>query len=464
LLINPRALFQADFQLSYLAAFSIILFTPIISSAFARNLGNSDDDRGLKHQVNKFIIEGLHVVFVVQLVLIPVLLYYYHQFTLLGFITNLISVPITMCVIVLGILSLVAQFVLPFIAFPFFWITGFAAMILDRVATTAASLPGVLNYGSPMPWWAIGVYYLVLFSGSYMYGIHTPLGRLKGKAQFLISICCLVCLLVWLPVFGGNNGELRVWFLDVGQGDAIYIESPNRNNILIDAGRHSPTDIGEKVISPFLSARGVDNLDLVVATHPDADHIGGIPSVLGNFDVNLLLESGAHGDSQIYSQYKASIHSSGTTRLEVDRGDEILGFLPARVKVLHPSPHWKAGKDKNNASIVLWIELGDASFMFTGDVEEPVEKELVTQGFPLDSTVLKAGHHGSEKATSEVFLDSVVPLIVVFSCGKNNIYKHPHPSVVNRCKQKGIRIYRTDKNGCVSMATNGNYIRIFTEE
>jgi competence protein ComEC len=327
----------------------------------------------------------------------------------------------------------------------------------------SSSLPFAAVKMTSFPWWAVGIYYGLLFGGSYFVGLRTPIEQLRGKAQFLIIAAALCALLVWIPIIQAPQQVLEVFFLDVGQGDAMYLSFPNDHNMLIDAGRGHPQRIGERVITPFLNARGIDSIDVVVATHSDADHIGGMVNVLENFFVGFLIEGGSFSETKSFRDYRNTARKAGIPILIVKRDDEIKGFKPGKILVLNPSPDLLGKYDTNNDSVVLYIVYRNAAFLFTGDAEEPAEQSMISSGNEMRAMVLKAGHHGSRSGSSEEFLDVVRPEIVVFSCGKNNRYGHPHPEVLERCQQREMRWYRTDENGCITMKTNGKSLVITTE-
>lgn len=464
LLANPRALFQADFQMSYLAVFAIFMLKPVLQELFYFHPTEFSQHRKVVGFLNRYVLDPVQVVIAVQLFLLPILVYYYHRFPLVGFISNVVAVPITFFIILFGGIFLICSVFLPLFVPIFAFLTAFSAECLRFFTHLFAGLPYAAIYMKELPWWAIAIYYMLLLGGSYIQGLRTPIARLRGKAQFVVVVCALFGLLVWLPIFQRSERLLYAFFLDVGQGDSIYLEFPNDNNLLIDGGRNFPSDMGEKVIAPFLFARGVDELNAVVATHPDADHIGGLIYILENFFVETLMESGSAAETKTFKLLLQAARETGTPVVKVKRSDELKGFSPARVLVLNPSPESLGRFGTNNDSIVLRIQYNKVAFLFTGDAEELAERSIANSEQEVKADVLKAGHHGSRSSTSTAFLERVSPKVVVFSCGKDNRYGHPHPEVLERCRERGIKYYRTDEQGCITITTNGRSLRLQTEK
>jgi competence protein ComEC len=252
-----------------------------------------------------------------------------------------------------------------------------------------------------------------------------------------------------LPV----SNALEVTFLDVGQGDAILIEAPNDVDVLIDGGR-------TKKILDLLSAElpfGDDTIDVVIATHPDADHVGGLPFVLDTYTVDKVFEPGVSSSTQTYQAFQSRIRDKKIERILARRGMRIVLDAEKNIvlDILYPDRD-TTGWETNEASIIARLSYGTTSFLLTGD--SPVEKELYLvkhDGIALQSSVLKLGHHGSKTSSSESFLKTVAPLYAIISAGKNNSYGHPHPSVLSRLNQLHIPYLETSKMGSIRFVTDG---------
>ncbi|AVK86114.1 competence protein [Lysinibacillus sp. B2A1] len=264
---------------------------------------------------------------------------------------------------------------------------------------------------------------------------------------FLLAGCTEVLKTEKVPVTAGQ--EMRVHFLDVGQGDSIFIESANDKTMLVDGGVKGA---GQQVVS-YLKELGVNKLDIVVATHPDADHIGGLIPVLQSIDIGQFYDSGKVHTSQTFEEMLTLIDTKNIPYHVPTTGENIAFDDDLIVKVLNANEH---ATDNNDASIVLKIMYGNVSFLLTGDAEIALEKDMLQND--IQATVLKAGHHGSNTSSSEKFIQAVHPEVTVLSYGEGNKYGHPHAEVVERLQAVGSKIYATAEAGTVIVSTDGvNY-------
>lgn len=251
------------------------------------------------------------------------------------------------------------------------------------------------------------------------------------------------------------EGELQVHFIDVGQGDSIYIRTPSKN-ILIDAGERGDT------VVDYLQGLAVDSLDLVICTHPHSDHIGGLVDVLEAIEVKEVIDPGVVHTSKTFEKYltlideKDIVFTEGRAGDTRDLGDGVL------LELLHPAQPKE--NDLNNASIVARLTFRKISFLFTGDAEKKSEKEILGRGFDVSSTILKAGHHGSSTSTGEDFLKAVSPETVVIMCGEGNSYGHPHEETIELLAEYDIDVYRTDISGTIVVTTDGKTYDVTTEK
>ncbi|NLG48827.1 MAG: MBL fold metallo-hydrolase [Chloroflexi bacterium] len=241
--------------------------------------------------------------------------------------------------------------------------------------------------------------------------------------------------------------SLQVHFIDVGQGDAILIVAPDGKTMLIDGGE-SNTGVVE-----YLRSVGVQQLDLMVATHPHADHIGGLVDVLEEIPVAEVVTNGQMHTSRTYERLLDGIAAAGAVYTEVKRGDRVqLGGLT--FDVLHPT----SGEDDdlNNSSVVLRLVYNQVAFLFTGDAEAQVEADILAAGQPVNATILKLGHHGSHTSSTAEFLAHVQPEVAVYSAEIGNSYGHPHAETLAALAKIGTQVYGTDVNGTVIVTSDGS--------
>ena len=255
-----------------------------------------------------------------------------------------------------------------------------------------------------------------------------------------------------------TTGDLKAYFLDVGQGDSSVILFRDKV-ILIDAG---DTGRGDTVVRA-LQDLGVRKIDLLVATHPHADHIGGMNDVLANFEVAKVLDSGLPTSSTLYEKFLLTIDRKQIPYIVAERGQTIDIDPALRLLVLSP-PEERTSDDLNTNSIVLRVSYGTVNLLYTGDATIPAEEALVKSGYPLDAQVLKVGHHGSSGATSAVFLHRVNPQVAIMSLGKGNDYGHPHRETLERLKAAGPTVFRTDMDGTIRVESDGNTLSVTTEK
>lgn len=274
------------------------------------------------------------------------------------------------------------------------------------------------------------------------------------KILFILVVFFAVCSLVlWsLVFFRSEVAPLEVTMLDVGQGDAFFIESPGGTQVLIDGGRGTEVLRELSKVMPFWDR----SLDLVIATHPDADHIGGLVGIFERFDVARILEASVENDTATFRAYRKRVESEGASRISPARGTRIILDGSAVLTVL--SRDVSTASKTNEASIIVRLDYGETSFLFTGDAVTRNEHELLRFHHLLDTDVLKVGHHGSVTSTSAEFLSAVSPDIALISVGADNRYGHPHREVLDRLSSSGADIIRTDTEGTVRLLSDGTNI------
>ena len=291
------------------------------------------------------------------------------------------------------------------------------------------------------------------------------------------ALCLLIELISYIPGVSFNGwsdisaalgmtqprvtaeGELEVHFIDVGNADCIFIRQQDKT-LLIDAGESTTYDR----VKDYLLDYGVTTLDMVVATHPHADHIGGMPSVLEDFGVGQVIMSfmpdSATPTTKGYLRMLELLDEKNVTICEAKVGD-VYELGTARLQILGPI---EETTDKNNMSVITRLTFGDRAFLFTGDAESGVEKDLVENGYDLTADVMKLGHHGSKTSNSSRLLSAVSPQCVVATRGKDNDYGHPSLEVLRRLEAMDITLYRADVSGHIVITSDGEKFTVRTEK
>lgn len=251
-----------------------------------------------------------------------------------------------------------------------------------------------------------------------------------------------------------NLPELNVHYIDVGQADATLLQYGN-HNILFDAGDWR----GNEVVN-YLKAQGVTKLDLVIGSHPDADHIGQLDDVVNSFTVEEVWLSGNESTSNTFQRGLEAVLASGAGYHEPRSGEEFeIGSM--NLQVLYPTSI--SGKS-NEESISVLFTYGNVKFLFTGDADKNAEKRMINSGISVDADILQLGHHGSNTSSDQAFIHAVSPEVAIYSAGANNSYGHPHHEVVSLIQNEGIELYGTDVHGTIIVTTNGNDYSIKTNK
>jgi len=273
----------------------------------------------------------------------------------------------------------------------------------------------------------------------------------KYSPFLLLFIFAVLNFFIWNIVLAHEKDFLTVAFLDVGQGDAIFIEAPNGNQLLIDGGSNKKVlrELGK--IMPFYDR----SIDMVLATHPDKDHIGGLVPVIKNFKIDYILESGAVGESSVFKEFVEVVKKEQSQNIFVKRGNKFFLDKDIYLEILFPDREvtdW----NPNDASVITKLVYGEKSFLLTGDSPQKMEKYLISLGTEnLKSSILKLGHHGSKTSTIESFLGFVDPEKVIISAGLDNKYGHPHQEVIDLVNKFNVPFLETYREGTIIFQTDG---------
>ena len=273
-----------------------------------------------------------------------------------------------------------------------------------------------------------------------------------------VVVLFILNIAVFFSLIPKPGKVLRVVYLNIGQGDAIYIEAPNGKQMLIDGGRD------KKVISELSSVMSFfdRSIDVLMASHPDADHIAGLVDTLGRYRVGMVVEPGSDTDTQVYKKLEETISQKNIAHVAARTGQEIVLDEKNNIKVTILFPDQNVSSWETNASsIVARLTYGDNSFLFTGDSPIEIEDYLVAhQGGLLKSDVLKLGHHGSRTSTGDFYLSAVAPALAIISAGAGNSYGHPHQEVLDRLANHHIDYLSTIDNGRIEVVSDGKSLTV----
>lgn len=273
--------------------------------------------------------------------------------------------------------------------------------------------------------------------------------------------CFTVLLLTLLAVFFCIAGpvtaikDLEITIIDVGQGDSILIVTPEDKVILIDAGQ----DYRVFAVLKTLIEKNIEKIDVLISTHPDYDHSGGLEDVLEKFEVVSLFTSGFYTNDSSYNRFLVKAQELGIENTLARNGSS---YVMGSINLTFLNPGYTLPSNDNDASVVTLITYGDFSALFTGDISSNRESHLVWLDSLSPVTVLKVSHHGSKDATSEAFLEKTNPMFALISVGEENKFGHPSRAVIERLESKGAQIFRTDIHGSITIRTNGTAVEIST--
>lgn len=446
LVLNPFQLFTAGFMLSFLAVLGILAFYPSFTALLKR--------MGMKKNSWPYRIgELISLSLAAQLGVLPAQLWLFGSLPTLSLLVNVLITPFVNISAVTGLLAAMLGAIFLPLGMPFAWITEACMRIISGISVAAARVPfATVVLGAPKFWGFLVIALFSLALWKWTMKVRFRLGFLAGAAAIL---------LVALPISHYQKmNSMEVVFLDVGQGDSIYIRQGN-SHVLLDGGnRYDSYDNGERVILPFLYHEGVDRLDAMIASHADQDHVGGLLSIAESIKVDLFIcgpDESKGGEGNTYDLLLKELSENKTMKQVLFAGDSF-SISDAQVRVL--APRQEDNVEGNEASLVLELQYQNNAFLLTGDAEFQSEYNMMEDLLPVD--VLKAGHHGSKNATSEALLAKIRPKAVVLSAGTNNRYRHPSEEVLARLEALGCMVYRTDVMGAIMMRVNDKGIKIDT--
>lgn len=443
LLLNPSDLFHIGFQMTFGATLSIILLFPRIIK-FLPVLP-------LK------ISELFSISLAAQLGLLPLIIVYFNRVTFTGLILNLGAVPLVGLIMGLGYILLVFSFLPALFIKAVVYLLELLVKALIWFSQLSEYLP-FLSFRIPTPHYLLILGYFT----SLLVLLIIPGKKKLLRASSFFTFLIFFGILVTYP-FSPSVPFLTVTTIDVGQGQSILIEFPGKEKMLIDGGGFyaSSFDVGEKVVSPFLWRKGIKKIDYLVLTHAHPDHIKGLLSVARNFKIKNYWESCSPYFDKIYSRFRKILCDSVQTEI-LSRGD-IRKIGESEIEILHPPfPLINVNDINNDQSLVIRLIYGKTAFLFPGDITENSEMQIIRHHHSLHCQILHSPHHGSNSSSSEAFLNTINPRIVLISVGEGNIYNLPNAEVVERYNKLQAEVYRTDIHGAIEIISDGSSFKIRT--
>jgi competence protein ComEC len=407
---------------------------------------------------------------------LPILIYFFNHISIGGIFLNLLLVPLTALLIPLGLLTSLLALLYEPLGTLLMPLTAGLLHIYVGLPRLAAPLPFMSFYvPTPPAIWPILYYALLIAIPLWLRSRksikepvpenHNHWNQAVPWGLALASVTLIVSF-IWprFPFF--KNGEFSVYLLDVGQGESIYMEFPNGETLLLDGGGYfrNSLDVGKLVVAPFLWNRGLWGLSYLGATHSDHDHISGLESLAGLVSIGHFLDRRPALPDRRIDRLKSRLVDRKTVPHPLQPGRP-WQVGEVRLTLLHPTPEFIAAspaqnKIGNDLSMVWKIEYGAFSMLLTGDITEKAERYLVEHEAPLQAGILKAPHHGSRTSSHPGFIRAVGPKDVIVSSGRFNVFHHPHPNIVDRYRQEGATLWRTDLQGAIRITTDGTATRI----
>ena len=495
LLVNPRTLFEASFQLTFLSVIAVAgIAVPMLRRTIyplqrgLRNLDSPEYDYSQPTRAAQFRVEMrvlraalggvvgtraanlllvgvtrvllaaselLFVSVVINLALALPMAWYFHRATTMALPANALVIPIASVLLPTAVFAVALSYVSHWLAFLPAFIAGRCLDLLTGTIRVIGHLR-ISDVRVPTPTLTVALFAALT--------VTLALVLARRRVLAIAGLAALLTSALWIVLFPPQPrfrpGVFEVTAIDVGQGDSLLLITPEGKTLLLDSGgmpgtAHSDFDVGEEVVSPYLWSRGIRRLDAIALSHAHSDHMGGMRSVIANFQPHELwygVESPDHGFQDV-EQTAREFHLKLTPHAAGDAFD----FGGLHIRVLNPQPGWQAHNPaQDDESLVLHMQYGATSALLVGDAHKRIEKFLIEEEPQAD--LLKIGHHGSMTSSSPDFLEAVQPRFAVVSAGLYNSFKHPRPEVMRRFADAHVETYRTDLEGAVSFYLDGRTV------
>lgn len=454
---NPADLFNIGFQLSVLATMGIVYGSARIEASsfktalFIEKL-QVKAERGRLFFLKKYLRKSLCVSLAAWLSTLPVTAYYFHLFTPFVSLINILVFPLFWIIIVCGIVLLTLGLACPAVAVVSAWLASNTNMVLESLVSVLASLPWSYFYVSGPSTAEIAVYYL--FFILLLYRNYLSI----NFAQLVISGLLCANILLFPRIGKFSNRSLTVTGLDVGHGSALFIQFPNGKNILYDAGTWQNYDVGRYIIAPFLWSQGIKKIDLVILSHEHADHVNGLSSLIGRFQVKSVysqhhLFASPEGQKILSSLIKNNIRTES-----LSYGKKLKGFEPAIIKILNPPPHVGDVTTINDNSCVIKIEYLGYSVLLCSDIEEEGIKLLLSRASEIRSDIIQVPHHGALNRNLEMLINTVHPAYAFINSSDSTVAGE----TLNILRKHRTTVLQTHLEGAITLRIDDHGITRFT--
>ena len=478
LFYNPYLILDLGMQFSYGGTIGIVLFQRDILKFLEEKMLNMQKNKFFINKLIKPIIEIISITISAQIIIIPIIIYSLNTLNIYFLISNIfvgvIIEPLTILCFILLISIFINNSLSTFIAY----FVNMGIKILNFCAKIGDLPYSKIYFPTPnlsivILSFAISFFVLMFFKNYYAKNKNATQIRLRNLVALFkyrirqinrkFFIILFILSIFFMYVLKLIPSDLKVHFIDVGQGDATFIITPNNSTILIDGGGNltSSFDVGENTLIPYILDRGFSSIDFVMISHFDYDHVGGILSLLENLEVKKIIISKQYEMTDNYEKFLEIVCNKNIDIILVGAGDKINIEKNLYFDILWPSKDFITENAINNNAIVAKMVYGKFNMLFTGDIEEIAEKEILKNYDKkvLNAVVLKVAHHGSKTSSTEEFLENVNPKIALIGVGKNNNFGHPSGEVLYRLQEHNVQLYRTDLNGeiIINIKENGYF-------
>ena len=483
---DPLAVADPAFVLTFGATLAILLVMPIAIAALERkdpgrarqNPSSARAALSTPIAVRRHLLQQVAAMFAASIaaeaMLFPVGALVFSRVTFAGIVLNFLAIPLMAVAQMAGMAVVPLAVVSAALAAMAGLVAHLAAAGLLASAELVRIAPVVTYRVAPPHPVSIGIYYTALAIAWTLWRRRHAIGSgetraaragRRGAAIAALGAALWMLFEPWTLVTAHGDGRLHATFIDVGQGDAIFVRLPRGATLLVDAGglpASSSFDIGDRVVAPVLRAAGVRRLDIVALTHGDPDHIGGAASVLREFRPREVWEGIRVPRFEPLRAIRDEAWNLGLRWTNLTAGDHVVVDDVEIVARHPPPPDWERQKVRNDDSIVLELRWRDVSMLLTGDIGRAVEHTLTGTIPPSPLRVVKVAHHGSLTSSAPDFVRAIAPRVAVASAGRNNHFGHPTPDVLDRYRQAGAEIFRTDRDGAVTVDTDGHSLDVHT--